>query len=208
MTKFGVTPSDELDVRHVPKPQRHALIFSQFAALPPSGSFVLVNSHDPKHLRQEFERDHPGTYTWRYLETGPTWRIQITKRTVAEAPRVLGNAHALLNGGRPSDAAGAIWRLEISQRHLDANVIHLEADGQIGTHTGPDLDVLMYVISGEGWLATETDSAVLEPGCLAWLPRRSRRSITAGPSGLSYLTVHPRRPALSIDTAAASVTSA
>jgi hypothetical protein len=63
----------------------------------------------------------------------------------------------------------------------------------------------MYVISGEGRIATETDSAILEPGGLVWLPRRSRRSITAGPSGLSYLTVHPRRPALSIDTGAASV---
>ena len=208
MTESSATDSDELDVRHVSKPQRHPLIFSRFASLPPSGSFVLVNSHDPKHLRQEFERDHPGTFTWRYLETGPTWRIQITKRTAAEVPRVLGNAHALLNGGQSADAAGAIWRLEISQRQLDANVIHLQPDGQIGAHTGPDLDVLMYVIAGAGRIEAEADGASLEPGCLVWLPRRSGRSITAGPSGLSYLTVHPRRPALSIDPAAASVTSA
>jgi hypothetical protein len=41
----------------------------------------------------------------------------------------------------------------------------------------------------------------LRAGALVWLPRRSQRSITAGPTGLRYLTVHPRRPALSIDTA-------
>jgi uncharacterized protein (DUF2249 family) len=46
----------ELDVRQVPKPQRHPLIFDRFAALPPAGSFVLVDSHDPKHLRQKFDR--------------------------------------------------------------------------------------------------------------------------------------------------------
>lgn len=54
---------DELDVREVPKAQRHPLIFDRFAALPDQGAFVLVNSHDPKHLRDEFERDHRETAT-------------------------------------------------------------------------------------------------------------------------------------------------
>jgi uncharacterized protein (DUF2249 family) len=122
---------DELDVRQMPKPQRHPLIFSRFAALPPSGSFVLVNSHDPKHLHQEFERDHPGTYTWQYLETGPTWRIQITKLSATDLPRILVNAAALSSSAPPTGAAGAVWKLEISERHLDANIIHLQPDGQI-----------------------------------------------------------------------------
>jgi len=33
---------------------------------------------------------------------------------------------------------------------------------------------------------------------LVWLPRRSRRAIEAGAQGLSYLTVHRKRPGLSI----------
>jgi uncharacterized protein (DUF2249 family) len=93
----------ELDVRQVPKPQRHPLIFDRFAALPPAGSFVLVNSHDPKHLRQEFDRDHPGTYTWDYLETGPAvWRIRITKRTSADLPRVVGKTTAMTSARHPT----------------------------------------------------------------------------------------------------------
>jgi uncharacterized protein (DUF2249 family) len=36
---------------------------------------------------------------------------------------------------------------------------------------------------------------------LAWLPRRSRRQVTAGPDGLRYLTVHQRRKALTLTTA-------
>ena len=204
MSEPSGTRTDELDVRQVPKPRRHPLIFSRFATLPPLGSFVLVNSHDPKHLRQEFERDHPGTYTWQYLESGPTWRIQITKLTATDVPRILGNAGTMISAALAADAAGAVWKLEISQRQLDANIIHLQPDRQIEAHTGPDLDVFMYVLIGGGQLATEADTVVLAPGFLVWLPRRSQRSITAGPIGLSYLTVHPRRPALTVDTAPAS----
>jgi uncharacterized protein (DUF2249 family) len=193
--------SGELDVRQMPKPQRHPLIFDRFAALPPAGSFVLVNSHDPKHLRQEFDRDHPGTYTWDYLETGPAgWRIRITKRTSAELPRVVGNTTAMTSDVLP-DAAGAIWTLDVSQRHLDANIIYLQPHGRISAYSGPDLDVLMHVLAGAGRLTAETGSVTLRAGALLWLPRRSQRAITAGPTGLRYLTVHPRRPALSIDTA-------
>ena len=60
--------TDELDVRQIPKSQRHPMIFARFDALAAGESFVLVNSHDPIHLREEFARDRPGAYDWRYLE--------------------------------------------------------------------------------------------------------------------------------------------
>jgi uncharacterized protein (DUF2249 family) len=28
----------------------------------------LVNNHDPKHLRAEFDADHPGSYGWEYTK--------------------------------------------------------------------------------------------------------------------------------------------
>lgn len=199
----AVTSTDvtELDVREIPKPLRHSLIFERFAALSPAGSFVLINSHDPKHLRQEFERDHPGTYDWRYLQTGPVWRIQISKLTGTDLPRVLCDAQALATDELTGDAAGAVWKLTVAQRHLDANIIHLQPDTGIESHTGPDLDVLMHVLAGAGHLTNELEDIPLKQGALVWLPRQSRRSITAGPAGLSYLTVHPRRPGLSINAA-------
>src|SRR4051812_3101112 len=63
-------PTNELDVRDVPKSQRHPLIFERFAALAPAGWFVLVSNHDPKHLRAEFDRDQVGAFDWHYLESG------------------------------------------------------------------------------------------------------------------------------------------
>lgn len=76
--------TDELDVRHIPKPQRHPMIFARFDALAAGDSFVLINSHDPKHLREEFARDRPGAYDWRYLQGSQAdrlWRIRIIRIT-------------------------------------------------------------------------------------------------------------------------------
>lgn len=82
----------ELDVRCVPTSQRHPMIFARFDALAPGESFVLVNSHDPIHLRQEFARDRPGAYDWRYLESNQSerlWRIRIIRITDVDLGHLL-----------------------------------------------------------------------------------------------------------------------
>ena len=73
---------NELDVRQLRKPDKHPTIYATYAALAVGESFVLVNNHDPEHLRAEFDADHPGSYSWEYVEKGPeVWRIRITKLT-------------------------------------------------------------------------------------------------------------------------------
>ena len=99
------------------------------------------------------------------------------------------------------DAAGAVWKLGMRQRDLDSNVIRLQPDATIDSHVGPDLDVIILVLSGDGQVGTELGPVDLHAGALAWLPRRSRRQISAGPQGLTYLTVHQRRQALALDPA-------
>jgi uncharacterized protein (DUF2249 family)/quercetin dioxygenase-like cupin family protein len=190
---------NELDVRQLRKPDKHPTIFATYAALPVGGSFVLVNNHDPKHLRDEFEADHPGSYGWEYVAKGPqVWRVRISKLASTPLPRVLANTNDL-DGA--DDAKGAVWRLEARERDLDSNVIALPGGGGIDSHTGPDLDVLVHVLSGGGRLTTESGAVELSPGDLVWLPRRSRRQFSAGPQGLRYLTVHQRRQALLLEPA-------
>src|SRR6478752_428231 len=88
----------ELDVRSVRKPERHPLIFARFAALDVGESFVLVNSHDPKHLREEFERDHPDAFGWEYVKSGPdVWQVRIRKSS-SPLPEALCDAIALAGG--------------------------------------------------------------------------------------------------------------
>ncbi|MFS8199416.1 DUF2249 domain-containing protein [Streptomyces sp. CWNU-52B] len=69
-----------LDVREIPHGRRHPRIFARYGRLAPGESFVLVNNHDPKPLRREFEATHPDTHTWDYVESGPeVWRVRIGK---------------------------------------------------------------------------------------------------------------------------------
>jgi hypothetical protein len=84
------------------------------------------------------------------------------------------------------------------QRDLDSNVIRLYPGATIDSHVGPDLDVIVLVLSGDGQVGTELGTVDLHAGALAWLPRRSRRQISAGTQGLTYLTVHKRRHALAL----------
>ena len=192
----------ELDVRPLRKPDKHPAIFQAYAAVPPGESLVLVNDHDPRHLHDEFEVEHPGGYAWDYLARDRgAWRIRITKLASTPLPRVLADTSALSTAA--ADATGVIWKLQMRERDLDSNVIALAPGATIDAHAGPDVDVLIHVLAGSGQLCTEVDTLELRPGSLTWLPRRSRRQFTAGPDGLKYLTVHQRRQALTLTTAPA-----
>ncbi|MBQ0863663.1 hypothetical protein ACH4RA_04300 [Streptomyces smyrnaeus] len=94
--------------------------------------------------------------------------------------------------------AGALWRLAESGRQLDANLVRIPPRTRVDTHVEPDLDVLLLVVTGHGTLGTTRGPEPLTPGSLTWLPRDSSRSLTAGQDGLSYLTVHCRRPGMRI----------
>ncbi len=75
------TTERTLDVRVIPPREKHPTIFSTFEALDPGNSFVLINDHDPRPLRYQFEAEMPDRYGWEYLEQGPeVWRVRITKR--------------------------------------------------------------------------------------------------------------------------------
>jgi quercetin dioxygenase-like cupin family protein len=117
----------------------------------------------------------------------------------AEQPmaRILADVHQLVvDDGRV--AAGARWTLSESGRQLDANLIHLPAGQRVDTHTEPDLDVVLIVVAGDGTVGTPDGPQSLADGNLVWLPHGSTRDITAGTDGLSYLTVHRRRPGMQI----------
>jgi uncharacterized protein (DUF2249 family) len=76
----AVKPGDDavLDVRDLAPAQRHETIFSTYRELAPGAGFVLVNDHDPRPLRYQFEAEHAGQFTWQSLESGPeVWRVRI-----------------------------------------------------------------------------------------------------------------------------------
>ncbi len=191
-----------LDVRPMRKPDKHPAIFTAYRDLEVDESFVLVNDHDPKPLHDEFEVDYPGSYDWEYVNTQPgDWRIRITKRTATPLPRLLVNTDDLPATPSAGDVA---WKLQTKDRDLDSNVIALRPGGTIQPHDGPDLDVLIHVLGGDGTLSTENGDVHLQRGALVFLPRRSRRAFAAGTDGLRYLTVHRKREALVIENASSA----
>ena len=78
-SQSSVTVS-ELDLRDMPRPQRHPIVFTRFDRLKEGESFVLINDHDPQPLRRQIERTREGKMAWEYIERGPEcYRIRITR---------------------------------------------------------------------------------------------------------------------------------
>jgi uncharacterized protein (DUF2249 family) len=89
-------PIEIFDGRAIPCSVKHGLITEKWRALPAGQVFVLVNDHDPTNLRRQFSERWPGTFEWKYLESGPeNFRIQITKL----APLPEGSVPAALSRG-------------------------------------------------------------------------------------------------------------
>ena len=78
-----MSDSQQLDVRSLPPPQRHALIFETCGRLAAGDAVILVNDHDPKPLYYQFQAEHPGRYGWEYVEEGPqVWKVRISRKAI------------------------------------------------------------------------------------------------------------------------------
>jgi quercetin dioxygenase-like cupin family protein len=92
---------------------------------------------------------------------------------------------------------GAVWSLPHGG-DLDANLVRLAPGGAIGSHVNNDVDVLIVVREGEGELTVDGVGHVLTVSTVAVVQKGAERSITAGPPGLAYLSIHRRRSPLTI----------
>ena len=91
-----------LDVRALAPAQRHEKIFATYGALGPGTAFVLVNDHDPKPLRYQFEAEHAGDFTWEVVEAGPTvWRVRIGRPAAATSGAGVRHDTDTLAGAEP-----------------------------------------------------------------------------------------------------------
>jgi hypothetical protein len=63
----------------------------------------------------------------------------------------------------------------------------------VETHRNLEVDVVILVLEGDGWLWLGDDEHRLGPRVLALAPRGCSRSIAAGREGITYLSLHRRR---------------
>ncbi len=83
-------------------------------------------------------------------------------------------------------------------RDLNVNLAHLDPGSEITDHINEDVDVLMVVLAGTGQLRIDATDHELVASALAYIARGRRRSIVAGPGGLTYLTAHRSRGPLRV----------
>lgn len=70
----------ELDLRSLPRPERHPLVFAAFDRLALNESFVLINDHDPQPLRMQFEQMREDEMKWEYVERAPeAYSVRVTR---------------------------------------------------------------------------------------------------------------------------------
>ena len=97
---------------------------------------------------------------------------------------------------------GVVWKLP-HDGDLDGNLVRLAPGRSIDEHVNRDVDVLVVVRAGDGELTVDGEPHALTLTTLALIPRGTRRSITAGHDGITYLSIHRRRDGLSIGHAVA-----
>ncbi len=77
---FVIGPDKVMDVRPIPCSIKHAMILQTWRELPIGDHFILLNDHDPVPLRYQFQAEFPETFSWDYIERGPTdFRVKIPK---------------------------------------------------------------------------------------------------------------------------------
>ena len=69
-----------LDLRTMPPFERHEKIFQIWDSMESGNVLKIINYHDPKPLRYQFEVEYKDKYSWEYKQEGPKdWVVEIKK---------------------------------------------------------------------------------------------------------------------------------
>lgn len=98
----------------------------------------------------------------------------------------------LLRALEEAENEGAVWTLRGSE-DLNANLIRFETGGGVEYYVNEEVDVLFFGVSGSATVKISSEDHDLRAGTAVFVPKGSPRSVTAGPEGVSYLSVHRRR---------------
>lgn len=94
---------------------------------------------------------------------------------------------------------GPVWGL--ASDDLNATLLTWSADEGPAEHVNDERDVLVFVVDGSATVTIDGEQNDLTAGGALIVGKGRRRSIRAGRGGVSYLSVHRRRPPLAIEPA-------
>ena len=94
LTDHPTAETTTIDVRSIPRPMRHPLIFNTFDRLDRDKSIHVVSDHDPRPLRYLFDVKYSGAFTWDYVEEGPdAWCVRIGRSAPSEAGKAISSGY-------------------------------------------------------------------------------------------------------------------
>src|SRR5581483_6860772 len=90
--------------------------------------------------------------------------------------------------------AGIVW--SGAGEDLNVNLLHFDRGAGVARHTNAEVEVLLFVLAGEGILELEGEPRPLSAGQLCLIPKGVERAIRSAGGPFSYLTCHRRRAGL------------
>lgn len=208
-----------IDVRPIPKPQRHPLIFDALEQLASGESLVVHNDHNPIPLRGQVEAIFGPQFSWSYLEEGPEeFRLQFTREAAAPpgwsrteyqlqiavpqkmaatsttAPKPETMRVNLAKQCGTSSHSGPQWAHE--SEDLDMTLLSWGNGKRIEAHVNNEVDAVLLGVEGSGVVTVNGEDHALSPGVLLLIPKSCERAIQSTSERFSYLSVHKRRRGL------------
>ena len=92
---------------------------------------------------------------------------------------------------------GPLWGL--ASDDLNATLLSWPAGHAIDAHVNAELDVLLIVLCGGGTVHVDGKPHAVSAGQALLVEKGAERSISAGPDGIRYLSIHRRRGPLQVE---------
>ena len=173
---------------------------------------LVVDVEEARELLVQALLDHQHLYALvAALETGDD--IRATMRELGERleahvrleeqalfPLIERVAAAALEGAMATPTTGGpVWGAASDE--LNATLLEWSSGAGPPEHTNDERDVLVCVVNGSAALEIDGEESELSAGEAVIVPKGKRRRITAGRSGVRYISVHLKRPPLQIRSA-------
>jgi len=135
--------------------------------LSPGEALRITNDHDPRPLKFELDHDHPNTYSFNYLESGPTtWLVDIVKRAYTPVE--------------------PLFQLLTKSHGLSVSTASLEAGASLPSHKIGEA-VAVILAAGKVFVETSNARRLLHAGDVEIIPPNMPHTIESVEPSVAYV---------------------
>ncbi len=169
-----------IDVRPLPPPQRHALVFKAFDEMKPGETLLVVNDHEPVHLLQfmKHERRDFDASSYTSFERKPREWVGSFRKAELAPTRAPGVVFTSFEKERLLDEGAFSPVLIYSSERYKVILTYFKAGQFIPVHS-PSTDLVLLVHSGRGEMVAGSRTFELKVGDVAVVPGGEKRGIRA-----------------------------